>query len=148
MLINEWTHATSASLLDYARTHGPFDSDTGLINGTNVWESGGSRFTTTFAAGKSYLIRLVNVAIDTHFKFSIDNHTLTLIATDLVPINPVTVDVLSIGIGRFTDTVSTLRKANLSSSTVRYHCYCKSKFKQLLAPCCAGHCLQRKQQRR
>lgn len=77
---------------------------TGLINGTGVYNNSGvitgTRFETTFTSGTKYLLRIVNAAIDTHFKFSIDNHTLTVIANDLVPLQPYTTDVLSIGIGK------------------------------------------------
>lgn len=76
----------------------------GLINGMNTFnQSGtivGARYETTFASGTSYLLRLVNVAADTHFKFTIDNHTLTVISTDFVPIQPYTTDVLNIAIGQ------------------------------------------------
>lgn len=54
----------------------------------------------------------MNGAIDTHFDFSIDNHTLQVISTDFVPIVPYTTDVLSIGIGQRYDVVVT---ANMSS---------------------------------
>lgn len=41
------------------------------MNGTlgSYWEQ-------TVTSGSSYLLRVVNAAIDTHFDFSIDNHTL------------------------------------------------------------------------
>lgn len=48
----------------------------------------------------SYLLRLVNTAIDTHFKFMVDNHTMTVIAADFVPIVPYTTEVLDINMGR------------------------------------------------
>ena len=79
--------------------------DTGLINGTNVWgvagvNQTGSRFNVTVVPGTSYRIRLINMAIDTHFKFMIDNHTMTVISTDLVPIEPYETDVLDITMGK------------------------------------------------
>lgn len=36
----------------------------------------GSYWEQTVTSGSSYLLRVVNAAIDTHFDFSIDNHTL------------------------------------------------------------------------
>jgi len=79
--------------------------DNGLINGTNIYNNSGtivgSRFQTTFESGKSYRLRLINGANDSHFKFSIDNHTMTVIANDLVPIVPYETNVLNIGIGEF-----------------------------------------------
>lgn len=67
----------------------------------------GSRFETVFESGTTYLIRLVNGAADTHFKFMIDSHTMTVIANDFVPIVPYTTDVLSIGIGERYDVIIT-----------------------------------------
>jgi FtsP/CotA-like multicopper oxidase with cupredoxin domain len=49
----------------------------------------------------------VNGAIDTHFKFMIDNHTMTVIAMDLVPITPYETTVLSIGMGQRYDIIVT-----------------------------------------
>jgi FtsP/CotA-like multicopper oxidase with cupredoxin domain len=75
--------------------------DNGLINGTNTYEDGGSRFEVAFTSGTSYRLRLVNAAVDTHFKFMIDNHTMTVISSDLVPITPFTADIITIGMGMF-----------------------------------------------
>jgi FtsP/CotA-like multicopper oxidase with cupredoxin domain len=90
-----------------AESSGPPTLDNGLINGTNVYgdddssSQTGYRFNTSFTAGTSYRLRLVNGAIDRHFKFSIDNHTLMVIANDLVPIVPYNTTVLNIGMGKF-----------------------------------------------
>lgn len=59
----------------------------------------GFRWNTTWTEGTSYRLRLVNAAVDSHFKFSIDNHTMTVIATDLVSVVPSTTDIISIGMG-------------------------------------------------
>lgn len=48
---------------------------------------------------KKYLIRLVNTATATTFKFSIDRHKFKVISTDFVPIKPYETESLSIGIG-------------------------------------------------
>ena len=85
-----------------AQKSGPPTLDNGLINGTNTFDDGGSRLNISFESGKSYRLRLVNGALDTHFKFMIDNHTMTVIASDLVPITPYTTDVISIGMGMWT----------------------------------------------
>lgn len=83
----------------------------GLIDGKNVYNKSGTvvgeRYQTTFESGTKYLLRLVNVAADTHFKFTIDNHTMEVISADFVPITPYTTDVLSIAIGQRYEVVVT-----------------------------------------
>lgn len=105
LILNDWSHQTVDELYPTAQSSGPPTLDNALINGTNVYgddgdsDQTGYRFNTSFTAGTSYRFRLVNAAIDTHFKFSIDNHTLTVIAADLVPIEPYNTTVLDIAIG-------------------------------------------------
>jgi FtsP/CotA-like multicopper oxidase with cupredoxin domain len=105
IFLQDWSHKTVDELYLDAQLNGPVTMDTGLINGTNVYGSGsnqtGSYFNVTFESGTSYRLRVVNVAIDTHFKFMIDNHTMSVIASDFVPIKPYTTDVLDIAMGRF-----------------------------------------------
>lgn len=67
----------------------------------------GSRFETSFVAGTSYRIRLVNGAADTHFRFTIDNHTMQVIASDFVPIVPYNTTSVSIGMGQRYDIIVT-----------------------------------------
>jgi FtsP/CotA-like multicopper oxidase with cupredoxin domain len=105
LFLNDWSHQTVDELYDSAQASGPPTLDNGLINGTNVYgydnssSQTGYRFNTSVTAGTSYRFRLVNAAIDTHFKFSIDNYTLTVMAMDFVPIEPFNTTVLSIGMG-------------------------------------------------
>lgn len=105
LFLNDWSHRTVDELYGSAQASGPPTLDNGLINGTNVYgddnstSQTGYRFNTSVTAGTSYRFRLVNAAIDTHFKFSIDNHTLTVMAMDFVPIDPFNTTVLSIGMG-------------------------------------------------
>jgi Multicopper oxidase len=46
------------------------------------------------------MLRLINIAFDASFYFSIDNHKLTVVSTDFVPIKPYTTDAVIIGIGQ------------------------------------------------
>jgi hypothetical protein len=119
LFIQDWSHQTVDELFDQAQLNGVVQLDTGLINGTNVYGSGsnqtGSYFSTTFEPGQSYLLRLVNVAIDTHFKFMIDNHTMTVIASDLVPIQPYTTEVLNIAMAQRYDVIVTANQASVAS---------------------------------
>lgn len=110
ILLNDWDINTVDELWDTAQLNGSPTVDNALINGTNVFgadhtpEQTGHRFNTTFTPDRSYRLRLGNAACDTHFKFSIDNHTMTVIAADLVPIQPYRTTVLSIAIGRLPST--------------------------------------------
>lgn len=101
LFLNDWSHRTVDELYQYAQTRGPPLMDTGLINGTNVFGTAGSRFTMQARRGESYRLRIVNAAIDTMWKFMIDNHELTVIAADLVPIKPYTTNYINIGMGGF-----------------------------------------------
>ncbi|KAK8029851.1 multicopper oxidase [Apiospora rasikravindrae] len=112
LFMNDWSHQTVDELWDTAQAAGPPQLDNCLLNGTNTFNNSdstitGSRYELSLEEGKSHRIRLVNTAIDTHFKFSIDNHTMTVIAMDLVPIEPFTADVISIGIAQRYDVIVT-----------------------------------------
>lgn len=100
IMLLDWSHQTVDELYDYAQSVGPPQLQNGLINGTNTWEDGGARFNMSFESGTSYRLRLINGALDTHFQFSIDNHTLQVIAADLNPIVPYETNNLNIGIGK------------------------------------------------
>ncbi|KAK3314821.1 multicopper oxidase-domain-containing protein [Apodospora peruviana] len=49
---------------------------------------------------KKYLLRLINTSFDTTFVFSIDNHNLTIIGADFVPIHPYSNTSVLVGIGQ------------------------------------------------
>ncbi|KAJ5390737.1 CAZyme family AA1 [Penicillium cataractarum] len=114
LFLNDWCHQTADELFTYAQTKGPPTLDTGLINGTNVYNSTGSRFTMRANKGESYRLRLVNAAIDTHWKFMIDDHTLTVIAMDLVPIKPYRTKFVNIGMGQRYDVIVTADQASVA----------------------------------
>lgn len=107
IIVNDWDINTVDELFGTAQLEGPPTLDNALINGTNVFgfdgvvNQTGTRFNTSFTEGTSYRLRLVNAACDTHFKFMIDNHTMTVIANDLVPIEPYQSNVLNIAMGEF-----------------------------------------------
>jgi FtsP/CotA-like multicopper oxidase with cupredoxin domain len=99
ILLSDWTHQTSDELYSFAQTVGPPLLNNGLINGKNIGPDGGSRFETSFESGKSYRVRIVNTAIDTHYKFAIDGHKFQVIAMDFVPIVPYETTYLDINMG-------------------------------------------------
>ncbi|RWA08985.1 hypothetical protein EKO27_g6120 [Xylaria grammica] len=107
LILSDWSHETADVEVLYAEENGPPTLENGLINGTNVYDDAGSRFETTWVSGTSYRLRLVNAAADTHFKFTIDNHTMEVIAMDFVPIVPYTTDILAISMGQRYDVIVT-----------------------------------------
>jgi FtsP/CotA-like multicopper oxidase with cupredoxin domain len=113
LFLNDWSHETADVLALQAAASGPPTMPNCLINGTNVYTDTttevetGSRFEQTFVAGTKYRIRLVNGAADTHFRFTIDNHTMEVIAMDFVPIVPYNATDISIGMGQRYDIIVT-----------------------------------------
>ncbi|KAB8226351.1 Cupredoxin [Aspergillus novoparasiticus] len=111
LFLNDWPHRTFNEMyMGQIRNPAPPVIDTGLINMTNVWvnsdgDTVGQRFKTEFVPGKKYRIRLVNAAMHAHFRFSIDNHNLTVIASDFVPIVPFTTNNIAIGMGQRYDII-------------------------------------------
>ena len=105
-MLSDWNHQPIDML--FWRVETPLGApvlDTGLINGANTWlNKTGHRWNTTFTPGKSYLLRLVNPSLDTHFDFSIDNHTLKVVAMDFVPIKPYETTVIALGISPYSYT--------------------------------------------
>ncbi|TDZ26366.1 Laccase-2 [Colletotrichum orbiculare MAFF 240422] len=105
--LSDWFHQTSDELYHEAATNGPPRANTGLINGTGMYDGAGSRFTTSFESGKTYRLRLINAAMDTHWKFMVDSHQLTVIGADFVPMTPYNTSDVSIGIGQRYDVLVT-----------------------------------------
>ena len=60
-----------------------------------------------FQSGKTHRLRLINHGSNGVQRFSIDNHNMTVIATDYVPIVPYTADVITLGVGQRTDVLVT-----------------------------------------
>lgn len=98
IFLQDWSHAPMYSAWTdkekFGITH-PLDNI--LVNGINIFDctlvrdyenckGDGTEFERVFRP--KYLIRLINVATDSLFKFSIDSHTLKVIANDFVPIKP------------------------------------------------------------
>jgi FtsP/CotA-like multicopper oxidase with cupredoxin domain len=118
-LLQDWSHFTVDSRYDLAQNAtplpdgsggtfgGPVLLDNGLINGKNVWNGDnqnstpvGERLEMTFEPNKSYLLRVINSAIQSTYKFYIDGHNFTVISNDFVPIQPYTTNILNINIGQ------------------------------------------------
>ncbi|PPR00250.1 hypothetical protein CVT24_005018 [Panaeolus cyanescens] len=76
--------------------------DSTLINGKGRYALGPSTplAVVTVEQGKRYRMRLINIACDPNYIFSIDDHTLTIIEVDGENVDPVTVDSLQIFVGQ------------------------------------------------
>lgn len=110
VVLQDWNHVPVDQLIGPSEVVGGPNSgaqtlDTGLINGLNVWENGGSRFQMSVQSGKSYRLRLVNTAIQSTFMFYVDQHELEVIAMDYVPIQPYTTNTVIINIGQRYDVI-------------------------------------------
>lgn len=103
----------------------PF-SQNNLINGKNNYNcslitdgtpctpnAGLSKF--QFISGKTYRLRLINGGAEGIQRFSIDNHTMQVIANDFVPITPYATKVVTLGVGQRADVLVTAN-GNPSSS--------------------------------
>ncbi|KJZ74366.1 hypothetical protein HIM_06176 [Hirsutella minnesotensis 3608] len=112
VFLNDWDHSTADELATAHKSAllPPIQAN-GLINGTNVFGNVGKRLNIRFEAGKSYRMRLINAALETHFKFMIDNHEMKVIAADFVPINPYTTNVLDLTMGQRYDIIVTANQA-------------------------------------
>ncbi|KAH8791165.1 Cupredoxin [Hyaloscypha finlandica] len=106
----------------------PAFSDNNLINGRNNFdcskvaagdntpcESNAGISSFKFTPGKTHLLRLINAGSEGMQKFSLDDHNMTVIANDFVPIIPYTTQVVSLGIAQRTD-VLIYAPANASGS--------------------------------
>ena len=51
-----------------------------------------------FTSGKTHRLRLINAGADGMQRFSIDNHTMTVIAQDFVPVRPFDTKVVTLGV--------------------------------------------------
>lgn len=71
-----------------------------MLTTLGKFNGGGSLYQQTFEAGKKYLIRIINGSTGLHFHFSLDNHIMTVVSMDFVPIKPYTTNSLSVGIGQ------------------------------------------------
>lgn len=106
-----------------------FNSDNNLINGKGNFncstvtagdtakctnDAGISKF--KFTTGKTHRIRLINSGSEGVQRFSIDQHTMTVIANDFVPVQPYNTTVVTLGIGQRTDVLVTANAGTAKSS--------------------------------
>ena len=102
-MLQDWYHTPVFEVWFTERQTPPVPGDNGLINGKNKFNASGkitgsySEF--KFQKGKKYRMRIINSSTDQHFKFSIDQHEMTVQAADFIAVKPYTQEVLNIAIG-------------------------------------------------
>ncbi|TVY44289.1 oxidoreductase [Lachnellula subtilissima] len=69
-----------------------------------------------FTSGKTHRLRLMNVGGEGLQRFSIDGHSMTVIANDFVPIKPYTTNVVTLGIGQRSDVLVTANAGRSDSA--------------------------------
>ncbi len=120
VLLSDWYHEEYFSIVKRVMAVGgarPF-SDNSLINGKMNFDcsqlpAGDTRQCTPnagiakfrFVAGKRHRLRLINASSEALLRFSIDNHTMTVMANDFVPVKPYTTSVVTLGVGQRTDVI-------------------------------------------
>ena len=120
VLISDWFHkqyydlvqdimGTEKTLVapksDNNLINGKMDFDCSLVkDGTPCTNRAGlAKF--KFTKGKKHRLRLINASAEALQKFSIDNHNMTVIANDFVPVVPYDTNVVTLGVGQRTDVI-------------------------------------------
>lgn len=132
IMLSDWYHEDYFTLVQETLTpgNGPVASVNNLINGKNNFDcstvaagdktsctnnAGISKFKLTY--GKTHRLRLINSGSEGVQRFSIDGHTLTVIANDYVEVQPYTTKVVTLGVGQRTDVLVT---ANVGAANTAY----------------------------
>ncbi|CAZ85230.1 unnamed protein product [Tuber melanosporum] len=110
VLVSDWSHETAFIDFFGELTGNPPPMQSNLLQGRGRFPCfqgdprcvgpPGNYYELNFEKGKKYLLRLINTSTASQFKFSIDNHILTVVSADFVPIHPYQTKYLNIGIGQ------------------------------------------------
>jgi FtsP/CotA-like multicopper oxidase with cupredoxin domain len=114
IMLSDWYHSDYYTLVEQTMNGTAVPSNNNLINGKMNYpcnqttqactpNAGISKF--QFQSGKRYKLRLINTGAEGIQKFTIDGHNFTVIANDLVPIQPYNTSVITLGIGQRTDVI-------------------------------------------
>ncbi|KAI1125456.1 multicopper oxidase-domain-containing protein [Nemania abortiva] len=104
--INDYYLATADDLvIETQHTPAPPLSDNVLFNGVNVNPGGrgGAYSRIVLTPGKRHRLRLINPSVEHNYQVSIVGHDMTVIATDLVPVNAFTTSNVFLGVGQRLD---------------------------------------------
>ena len=127
VFLSDWYHEDYFDLVDQTVSPGqpPVFSDNNLINGKMDYDcslvtngqtctpnAGLAKF--KFQSGKRMRLRLINGGAEGIQRFTIDNHTMTVMANDFVPVKPYKTNMVTLGIGQRTDVIV---EANMPSNS-------------------------------
>ncbi|KAL8897991.1 MAG: hypothetical protein Q9207_006921 [Kuettlingeria erythrocarpa] len=142
ILLTDWYHPEYFDLVEQSVgiNQPPAFSDNNLINGKMDFDcskivAGGPACTPNagiskfkFTSGKTHRLRLINAGSEGMQRFTIDNHTMTVVAQDYVPVVPFQTNVVTLHIGQRTDVIvkanlkpdaAVFMRANMSCSLTR-----------------------------
>lgn len=117
VMVNDYFHTPYYQLLEQTlgRRYTP-PSDNNMINGKMYFDcstndlpgrctpgAGISKF--RFRSGARMRLRLINSGAEALQRFTIDNHKMTVIANDFIPVKPYPVEQVTLGVGQRTDII-------------------------------------------
>ncbi|XP_057836596.2 laccase-3-like [Cryptomeria japonica] len=112
LVLGEWWNTDPIEVEEEAKLSGgaPKVSDAFTINGQpgdlySCSTSGTTRF--AVQQGKTYLLRIVNAAVNNHLFFKVASHNLTVVSVDASYTKPYTTDILMLTSGQTTDVLPT-----------------------------------------
>ncbi|RAL37404.1 hypothetical protein DM860_000098 [Cuscuta australis] len=123
IIFGEWWNSDTEAVINEAlRTGGgPNVSDAYTINGLpgpSYNCSAKETFKLTVKAGKTYLLRMVNAALEEDLFVTIANHTLTVVEVDAVYVKPFATDIVVISPGQ---TMNVLLRAKPTTAAAAHH---------------------------
>ncbi|KAH6637198.1 laccase [Chaetomium tenue] len=98
----DYYYASADELVHFTMNNGAPFSDNVLFNGTakHPTTGAGQWANVTLTPGKRHRLRIINTSTENHFQVSLVNHSMTVIASDMVPVNAMTVDSLFLAVGQ------------------------------------------------
>ncbi|CAI9098357.1 OLC1v1034989C1 [Oldenlandia corymbosa var. corymbosa] len=112
ILLGEWWNASVVDVLNQALATGatPLNSDAYTINGQpgDLYNcSSNHTYKIKVKFGKTYLLRIINAALNSHFFFKLANHKFTVVSVDAAYTNPYVTDIVVIAPGQTVDVMLT-----------------------------------------
>nr|3PPS_A Chain A, Laccase [Canariomyces arenarius]3PPS_B Chain B, Laccase [Canariomyces arenarius]3PPS_C Chain C, Laccase [Canariomyces arenarius]3PPS_D Chain D, Laccase [Canariomyces arenarius] len=98
----DYYYRSADELVHFTQSNGAPPSDNVLFNGTarHPETGAGQWYNVTLTPGKRHRLRIINTSTDNHFQVSLVGHNMTVIATDMVPVNAFTVSSLFLAVGQ------------------------------------------------